>query len=332
MKNFLATNRMSGSPLISICIPAYKRINYLQKLLDSVSIQTYTDYEVIITDDSPDETVENFVENFHSIKNISYYKNIIVLGTPENWNESVRKANGTWIKLMHDDDWFDNENSLQIFYEATLQKPGCSFFFSAYKNVYENSNVEKPVYLKPGGRLMLWLSPLNLFKKQYIGNPSCTLIKRDINVFYDSHFKWVVDFEFYIRCLKKIKKFNYINKTVVKVGLNPEQVTGFSFRVPEIEIPENHLMLEKMGPRILRNVFVYDYYWRLYRNLEIRSEKDILKYYPGFVNPLLKQMVTFQKKIPPAILKTGVFSKLFMLMNYFLSFFKKLKKNIKQGY
>jgi glycosyltransferase involved in cell wall biosynthesis len=316
---------MNGSPLISICIPAYKRINYLQKLLESVSIQTYTDYEVIITDDSRDETVENVVKNFHSIKNISYYKNIIVLGTPENWNESVRKANGTWIKLMHDDDWFDNENSLQIFYEATLQKPGCSFFFSAYKNVYENSNVEKRVYLKPGGHVMLWLSPLNLFKKQYIGNPSCTLIKRDLNVFYDSDFKWVVDFEFYIRCLKKIKKFNYISKTLVKVGLNPEQVTRFSFGVPEIEIPENHLMLDKMGPRILRNVFVYDYYWRLYRNLEIRSEKDILKYYHGYVNPLLKQMVTFQKKIPPGILKTGVFSKLFMLLSYFLSFFKKLK-------
>ena len=48
-----------------------------------------------------------------------YYKNIKVLGTPENWNESIRKAKGAWIKLMHDDDWFANENSLQKFYEAS---------------------------------------------------------------------------------------------------------------------------------------------------------------------------------------------------------------------
>ena len=49
---------MHESPLISICIPAYKRIDYLQKLLDSISIQTFKDYEVIVTDDSPDESVE----------------------------------------------------------------------------------------------------------------------------------------------------------------------------------------------------------------------------------------------------------------------------------
>ena len=318
---------MKESPLISICIPAYKRIDYLQKLLDSVSIQTYKDYEVIITDDSPDESVGNFVIKFHAIKNIRYYKNIKVLGTPENWNESIRKANGKWIKLMHDDDWFDNENSLQLFYEATLQKPGCSFFFSAYNNVYELSNSKKPVYLKWDGYFMLWLSPLNLFKKQYIGNPSCTLIKREIDLFYDSDFKWVVDFEFYIRCLKKNKKFNYINKALINVSINREQVTKFSFRVPEIEIPENHLMIEKTGPGILRNIFVYDYYWRLYRNLEVRSEKDIEKYYDRSINPLLRQMVTFQKMIPVKILKIGVFSKLFMFLNYFLSLFKKIKKH-----
>jgi glycosyltransferase involved in cell wall biosynthesis len=317
---------MKESPLISICIPAYKRIDYLQKLLDSISIQTYKDYEVIITDDSPDESVGNFVKKFHAIKNIRYYKNIKVLGTPENWNESIRKANGKWIKLMHDDDWFDNENSLQIFYEATLRKPGGSFFFSAYNNVYENSNSKNPVYLKLGGRFLLWISPLNLFKKQYIGNPSCTLISKSIDLLYDNRFKWVVDFEYYIRCLQKNNHYYYINRPLINVGLNQDQVTKVSYQVPQIEIPENHLMIDKMGPVILRNIFVYDYYWRFYRNLEIRSGKDIEKYYKKNINSLLKQMVSFQKKIPVRILKVGVFSKLFMFLNYFSSLFKKTKK------
>ena len=69
------------------------------------------------------------------------------------------------------------------------------------------------------GNFMLKRSPLNLFKKQYVGNPSCTLIKRDIGLFYDNNFKWVVDFEYYIAGFKKtIKSFFYIDQVLVNVG------------------------------------------------------------------------------------------------------------------
>ncbi len=120
---------MSNLPLISICIPAYKRIEFLQRLFDSIAIQTYKDYEVIITDDSSDEVVATFVKNYQGIESVHYYRNLTTLGTPENWNESIRKASGTWIKLMHDDDWFADANSLQTFYEATINHPEHSFFF-----------------------------------------------------------------------------------------------------------------------------------------------------------------------------------------------------------
>ncbi len=141
----------------------------------------------------------------------------------------------------------------------------------------EGSNLKSPVYLSRIDRTLLGLSPLNLFKKNYIGNPSCTLIKRDINLYYDSDFKWVVDFEYFIRCLNKSKKYFYINKALINVGLNDAQVTKTSFRRPEVEIPENHLLIKKMGNRILKNVFVYDYFWRLYRNLGVRDEKEMEK-------------------------------------------------------
>jgi hypothetical protein len=255
---------------------------------------------------------------------IRYCKNEVPLGTPENWNEAIRKAEGAWIKLMHDDDWFAHENSLQNFYEATLKNPGCSFFFSAYQNVDENSGVIKSVYVSPLGRFLLASDPLNLFKKQYVGNPSCTLTKKNLDVWYDADFKWVVDFEYYIRCLKKNKNYFYIKNVLINVGINDKQVTKYTFRKPEVEIPENHLMIQKMGFSILRNIFVYDYYWRLYRNLEIRSVEDVKNYYSEPLHPLLKQMIRFQNKIPVSVLKIGIISKLLMSGNYFVSLFKKI--------
>ena len=308
---------------ISICIPAYKRVNYLERLLHSISIQTYNDFEVIITDDSPDDSVEELLKKNKSVANIQYFKNQTPLGTPENWNEAIRKANGTWIKLMHDDDWFADENSLQEFYEATLKNPDCSFFFSGYNNVADNQKAQ-PVFLSSMGKYLLQQNPLNIFKKQYVGNPSCTLIKKEVGLLYDNQFKWVVDFEYYIRCLQKVKTFYYIDRALVNVGINDTQVTQYSFRNPEIEISENQLMIEKMGAGILRNIFVYDHYWRLYRNLGIRKEMDIVPYYSKPIHPLLSQMIEFQQKIPLSILKTGSFSKLLMMISYCLSLMKKI--------
>jgi len=311
---------------LSICIPAFKRIEYLQRLLDSIIIQTFRNFEVIVADDSNDNSVESLILDYQDKFPIKYFKNEFALGTPENWNHAISKAESPWIKLMHDDDWFADENSLQNFYAATVKHPECSFFFSAYNNVEENSGIFKSVYLKPFAHFLLSQNPLNLFKKQYIGNPSCTLIKKDLKVTYDKEFKWVVDFEFYIRCLKVSKQFHYINKILINVGINDQQVTKYTFRKPEVEIPENHLMIEKMGISILRNIFVYDYFWRLYRNLEIRDVNEVNKFYEKPLHPLLQQMIHFQSKIAADVLKKGLFSKIFMAANYLISLLKKTKK------
>ncbi len=305
---------MTSSPKISVCIPAYKRIDYLQRLLRSIASQTFTDYEVIITDDSPDDSVRDYLQEKTSIPSLNYFRNESPLGTPENWNEAIRRAKGEWIKLMHDDDWFANDNALRVFYEGTRQSDA-KFFFSAYTNEWESGKREE-VRLSTFNRWLLKINPLNIFKFNFIGNPSCTLAKRDAGIFYDSTLKWVVDFEYYIRFLSAHKKAIYIDQPLVNVGMNQYQVTEYTFRKPEVEIPENHQMLEKFGSNILKNVFVYDHFWRLYRNLAIRSTDDINKHYSVGDTFALRRMLNFQKKIAPNLLKRGVFSKSLMLLSY----------------
>jgi glycosyltransferase involved in cell wall biosynthesis len=68
---------------ISICIPAYKNTLFLGRLLDSIAIQTFKDYEVVVTDDSPDTTVQDFIDNYQPIKGVKYFRNSPALGTPK---------------------------------------------------------------------------------------------------------------------------------------------------------------------------------------------------------------------------------------------------------
>src|ERR1700731_1904090 len=115
---------MGEALLVSICIPAYQRKDYLKRLLDSIEMQTFRRFEVVITDDSPGGEVLETVEN-HPLKPIiRYFKNPRTLGSPENWNEGLRKAKADWIKIMHDADWFTGPDSLGVFVEAAEKGGG----------------------------------------------------------------------------------------------------------------------------------------------------------------------------------------------------------------
>jgi glycosyltransferase involved in cell wall biosynthesis len=306
-------------PFISICIPAYKRVNYLRRLLDSITIQAYKNFEVIVTDDSPDDEVEKLVQSYVQRLPIKYSRNHKSLGTPENWNEAIRKATGDWIKVMHDDDWFTAEDSLQQYADAIIAKEHARLFFSAYTIVYEQENNRKEtVYLYKTDEYKLRKNIFNLFRKNYIGNPSCTLFKKNRDILFDNRFQWVVDFEFYIRFIgTQTSNVVYINKPLVNVSVNQSQVTQATFRKAKIEIPENHILISEAGYDKLKNIYVYDYFWRLYRNLGVKDVSQVKEYgYTGQLHAVLTSMISWQRIVPAGLLKFGPFSKMMMSLHY----------------
>ena len=68
-------------PLISICIPAYKNPEFLMRLLNSIHMQRYKDYEVVITDDTPDDSLKPVVDQFKEVLPLNYIKNKVELGS-----------------------------------------------------------------------------------------------------------------------------------------------------------------------------------------------------------------------------------------------------------
>jgi glycosyltransferase involved in cell wall biosynthesis len=304
------------APFISICIPAYKHAARLQHLLDSIAIQTFKDFEVVITDDSRDDEVRLLVEKYVRVFQVTFKKNLPALGTPENWNEAIRHAKGNWIKLMHDDDWFYDELSLQKFVDAIRANPKDCFFFSAYTNVYEGTNRLQNMFLKRFWKRHLLEDPNILIADNVIGPPSVTLHKNDGSVWYDRRMKYIVDIDFYIRYLHS-EKPAYIPELLVKVGINKDQVTKYTFGVPEVHLREALQLLKKTGAKTLKNILVFDGWWRLIRNFSINDIKDVKA--AGFeedVPDQLKAIIAFQRKIPPQWLKLGVFSKTMMSVCY----------------
>lgn len=305
------------NPLISICIPAYKNLGYLKRLLESISIQTFTDFEVIITDDSNNSSISDYINTHYWNFSLFYFKNEKPLGSPENWNAAVDYSKGEWIKIMHHDDWFSSQISLEIFVQKIKEKPGRSFFFCSYENKYEDGRSKRITAPPSLLRKLILKDAAALLSGNIIGPPSATIYKNDKNIFYDKRLQWLVDMDFYIRYLQNAKPF-YINDPLVNIGIHEEQVTKYSFLKPEIEMPEHLIVLNKLGEGCLKNVMVYDAFWRLVRNLKITSVEQIEKYNKeNIVIPdKLLQIVKHQKKLPAALLAFGPFSKITMMLSY----------------
>jgi glycosyltransferase involved in cell wall biosynthesis len=298
-------------PYISICIPAYKNVQYLQRLLQSISIQTFKDFEVIITDDSPNDDVEQMVDKQQNLK-VEYHKNNPAQGMPCNWNYSISKAKGEWIKIMHDDDWFSSPDSLKKFADATLISSK-SFIFSAYKDVHSNSGKEVNEFFEPSKKVLLEDDPLNLFSLNVIGHPSTVMHKKDTAVLYDPQFKWVVDIDFYIRYLQKYPGYEYLPEMLVNIGIDENQLSAHYYKNPKVEIPEYFKMLYKHGIKITDHKYVFHAFWMIVRKFKIKKVDDIrASGYSGQMPDVILQIINCQKNIPRIILKQTPFSNYFM--------------------
>ena len=308
-------------PLISIYIPAYKRPGNVKRLLESIRVQRFTDHEIILTDDSPDDSVKEVVSLFPSLK-IQYQKNHPPLGMPANWNYGMSLAKGEWIKIMHDDDWFVDQDSLQAFADSTAK--GKNFIIARYFDVLDSGEIVKPAFPQNWEKKIID-DPLTLLSQNVIGPPSVTMIHRSIKEEWDIRMKWRVDIDYYIRTLLKEKSFHLIDKRVINVGISETQVTHDCLNNPGVELPEGFLLLEKYGVAPLRNILVYDAWWRILRNTGIRDKQQLAKYIPQKKWPqAIYKMIKHESAVPGSLLRIGPVSKLAMSLSFLMN-----KKNLK---
>ena len=302
-------------PKISICVPTFQRVNFLKRLLESIAAQVYTDFEVIVTDDSLGSEVQSLCEQYDGNFIIHYMKNPNALGTPANWNQAIKHARGEWIKLMHDDDWFSSADSLKIFVDRIT--PQYKFISSGYTRVYDNrSKSPERIALSSSKKKSIEKEPTLLFANNFIGPPSVTLVHHSIDLKYDETLKWRVDIDFYIRALEREHKLLYINQSLINIGMSASQITQSSINDPAVELPEGWIMLRKHGLQPLRDIRIYDAWWRLFRNMNIQTQKELMVYVNKEWPTVILKMLSDLKKTPRVFLSSGMTSKLCMTLSF----------------
>ncbi len=94
-----------SAPLVSIVIATYRsRHDHLRVAIASALAQSMADIEVIVSDDSPDDALSDWVAGFHD-ERLRYRHNAPALGVARNHWVSFGEARGEFIVILNHDDW-----------------------------------------------------------------------------------------------------------------------------------------------------------------------------------------------------------------------------------
>lgn len=211
-------------PKVSICVPAYGNPEGIRRLLASIKEQDFTDYEVVLTDDSPDDSVKAAALSA-GMEGLHYHKNETRLGATGNWNEAVRRAKGEYIKMMHHDDWFSRPDSLGCFVKLLDDAPKAALAFCGSWQVTLGQPADRFARcISDENEALIREDWRNLFLGNYIGAPSATIYRKNDQE-YEPRLTWVMDMEYYMRLLEKRPEIVCTKEPLVCIGVSENQLT-----------------------------------------------------------------------------------------------------------
>jgi glycosyltransferase involved in cell wall biosynthesis len=96
---------MTANTLVSVVLGTYNGEKYLKKQIDSILQQTYSNIELIVTDDCSTDGTPTILREFADRhENVRVYFNEINLGLVRNFERAVRYAQGEYIAFSDQDD------------------------------------------------------------------------------------------------------------------------------------------------------------------------------------------------------------------------------------
>jgi glycosyltransferase involved in cell wall biosynthesis len=217
-------------PLITVAVCSFNGERYLEKALNSVLAQDYSNFEVVIVDDgSSDGTVsiiKQFADRHRCIR--PFFRGHH--GLPASRNFLFSQARGEWIAIIDQDDLcYPTRLSRQL--ELAQRYPTAGLIFSNVNQVNESDDVI-------GDYLSIFALPEHLIRRECAGNlllrlgcfsasASC-FIKRDtvsaVGAF-DESFAYSCDYDYFIRAGFEVD-FAYTRDALAAWRRHAEQATA----------------------------------------------------------------------------------------------------------
>ena len=271
---------------ISVIIPTFNRKETLKRAIQSVVMQSYTPYEIIVIDDGSDDgTKEWLKDNYPNVKYI-YQMNS---GVSSARNKGIKFARGDWIALLDsDDEWLpsklkDQANEIEL-------NPAAKFLHTNeiwIRNGVRVNQMKK--HKKYGG--YIFEKCLDMCRI----SPSSVLIKKDIFDeigMFDETLKVCEDYDLWLRFASKYPVHFLDQPLIKKYGGHSDQLSKVddgieSYRIRSLKKIMNSGILNKKQKTITKDVLVkkmYIYAKGLEKRNKIRELNNTKKNIQYWIN------------------------------------------------
>lgn len=196
-------------PFFSIAIPTYemhgKGVEFLEFNFRSFYLQSFKDFEVVISDHSANEDIEKLCLNWGNKLKIKYVREKNHIGSSSaNINNAIINCSGEWIKILFQDDFFYNSKSLEDLYNFISEHPNSKWVASACEHSNDGNTFYRQMFPK-------WNNSIH-YGNNTISSPSVITIKNTENkVFFDNDMIWLMDVYFYKKMYDKYGEPDYFN-------------------------------------------------------------------------------------------------------------------------
>jgi glycosyltransferase involved in cell wall biosynthesis len=146
--------------LVSIGIPTYNRAaHHLRKVIERALDQTYTNIEVVISDNCSTDNTAELVQSFNDPR-LRYFRQETNIGPNNNFNFCLNQAKGEYFLLFHDDDMID-QDFVQACMSSLKPEQAVGAIFTGVRIIDEHDNVIKEhknsgTGLSPVGFILGW--------------------------------------------------------------------------------------------------------------------------------------------------------------------------------
>ena len=181
---------------VSVACPTFeyygRGVEVLDDMFRTIANQTLKDVEVVVSDHSRTDEIEDYCKKNEHNLDIKYLRNENGRGNPcINTNNAIDHCSGEVIKIFQQDDFLYDTEALEIMYTEMTNSDKKWFVCGAVHTRDDGHTFFNPM-------LPRW-DPLMILEDQhnFIGGVSVTSIKQEVKVRYDPDLRMLLDVDFY---------------------------------------------------------------------------------------------------------------------------------------
>ncbi len=256
-----------SNPFVTVGLPVTK-VEYLKEAVQSLSKQTYTNFELIVLNNGVNEEIREQIHDIlsdnYTKKNLRYYRNDIQLPVIENWNKCLSYALGELFILFSDDDIY-HPDFIREMVELSDKYRDCNLF---HCRIIQIDKQGKPTYVSPicpshEGLLDFMWQRIKGYRSLFIPEFMCrTKNLREIGGFQDLPVAWGTDDITWFKIAKN-GGVAYTQKVLCSwrlSGINISSIGNIHGRLSSLNIyiSNVHTILEDIKPESIENKFLLD--------------------------------------------------------------------------